>query len=160
MKHLWYKTITFRIRPVMQAVTCVLVLGGGGSMAMADAGTPASDSGQVAHTYEIPPQLSPEERIWFKVFQEGNYISRGWQNICAEILAKTPPEQRSMQQVALDNLGRKIGMEWARPNSVRKVTSSMLLEWGDILRQTARTNPSELSRAIASINQKVDAVLN
>lgn len=144
----------------MRAGVCILLLGGGGTLAAADQETPASSSGQVAYAYEIPPQLSSEERIWFKVFQEGNYISRGWQNICAEILAKTPPEQRSMQQAALDNLGRKIGMEWARPNSVRKVTSSMLLEWGDILRQTARTNPGELSRAIASINQKVDAVLN
>jgi hypothetical protein len=75
-------------------------------------------------------------------------------------MAKTPPEQQASQKVALDNLGRKIGMEWCRPNAVRKVNSSMLKEWGDILRKTARTNPQELPSAIAFIDRKVDAVLD
>jgi len=111
-------------------------------------------------TYEIPASLTPEERKWFKTFQDGNFLSDGWQEISAEILAKTPPEQRSAQKVALDNLGLKIGMEWCRPNSVRKVDSLMLMAWGDILRATARKNPQQLAKAIAYIDQKVDAALD
>lgn len=110
--------------------------------------------------YQIPSRLSPEEKVWFKTFQEGNMLSIGWQEISAEILAKTPPEQHHEQKQALENLGNKIGMEWCRPNAVRKVNSSMLLEWGDILRQTARKNPQQLTKAIAYIDQEVDAVLD
>ncbi|MDR2550322.1 MAG: hypothetical protein LBD10_09015 [Desulfobulbus sp.] len=112
------------------------------------------------YTYEIPASLNSEERKWFQVFQEGNLLSEGWQDISAEILAKTPPEQRPAQKVALDNLGKKIGMEWCRPNAVRRVDSSMLVAWGDILRATARKNPQQLAMAIAYIDQKVDAALD
>lgn len=112
------------------------------------------------HRYEIPATLSSEERKWFKVFQEGNLLSEGWQDISAEILAKTLPEQRPSQKVALEKLGNKIGMEWCRPNQIRKVDSSMLREWGNILRTTARSNPQQLTKAIALIDQKVDAALD
>jgi hypothetical protein len=110
--------------------------------------------------YEIPPKLNPDEKRWFKIFQEGNVLSDGWQEISAEILAKTPAAQRQAQRRALENLGNKIGMEWSRPNAIRKVNSSMLKQWGDILRKTARTNPKQLARAIAFIDQEVDAVLD
>ncbi|MCL2789123.1 MAG: hypothetical protein FWD79_00610 [Desulfobulbus sp.] len=130
--------------------------------------TPAADRetmtlgvGQAAgHAYEIPASLNSEERKWFRIFQEGNFLSDGWQDISAEILAKTSPEERSVQKVVLDNLGRKIGMEWCRSNSVRKVNSAMLMAWGDILRATARKNPQQIGQAIAFIDQKVDAALN
>ncbi|WP_310598698.1 hypothetical protein [Desulfobulbus sp.] len=112
------------------------------------------------YSYEIPSSLNSEERKWFQIFQEGNLLSEGWQDISAEILAKTPPEQRPAQKVALDNLGKKIGMEWCRPNAVRRVDSSMLVAWGDILRTTARKNPQQLAMAIAYIDQKVDAALD
>jgi hypothetical protein len=121
----------------------------------------ASATGQeTGYTYEIPASFTPEERKWFKVFQEGNFLSDGWQDIAAEILAKTSPESRPAQKVALDNLGRKIGMEWCRANSVRKVDSAMLSAWGDFLRATARKNPQQLAQAIAFIDQKVDAALD
>ena len=110
--------------------------------------------------YEIPAQLTAEERSWFITFQEGNFLSEGWQSISAEIMSKTPPEQQPAQKVALENLGRKIGMEWCRPNAVRRVNSSMLKEWGDILKKTARTNPRQLGSAIAYIDQEVDSVLD
>jgi hypothetical protein len=51
-------------------------------------------------------------------------------------------------------------MEWCRPNAVRKVNSSMLQEWGDILKKTARKNPQQLASAIAYIDQELDAVLD
>lgn len=114
----------------------------------------------VAYQYEIPAQLTAEERRWFITFQEGNFLSQGWQSISAEIMSKTPPEQQPAQRVALENLGRKIGMEWCRPNAVRRVNSSMLKEWGDILKKTARTNPRQLGSAIAYIDQEVDSVLD
>lgn len=114
----------------------------------------------VAPQYEIPAQLTAEERDWFKTFQEGNFLSEGWQSIASEIMSRTPPEQQPGQKIALDNLGKKIGMEWCRPNAIRRVNSSMLKEWGDILRKTARTNPQQLASAIAYIDREVDSVLD
>jgi hypothetical protein len=139
-------------------VCCCLLLQG--RPAQATDVRSAAAPGRVVYHYEIPDNLTPEERSWYRTFQEGNFLSIGWQAISAEIMAKTPPEQQASQKVALDNLGRKIGMEWCRPNAVRKVNSSMLKEWGDILRKTARTNPQELPSAIAFIDRKVDAVLD
>lgn len=133
-----------------------LVLAGIGVAADAQSGASA---GKSAYHYEIPAHLTPEERNWFRVFQEGNFLSEGWQAISAEIMAKTPPEQQPSQKIALENLGRKIGMEWCRPNTVRRVNSSMLKEWGDILRKTARTNPGKLASAIAFIDREVDSAL-
>lgn len=112
-----------------------------------------------AHSYGIPAKLSADEQRWFMVFQEGNFIAEGWQDISAEVLAKTPPEQRPAQKVALENLGTKIGTEWCRANEVRKVNSSMLQKWGEVLRKTARKNPHKLGNAIAFINQELDAAL-
>jgi len=125
----------------------------------ADVQTQAAQTSPVPQ-YEIPAQLTPEERSWFITFQEGNFLSEGWQSISAEIMSKTPPERQPAQKIALENLGKKIGMEWCRPNAVRRVNSSMLKEWGDILRTTARKNPRELASAIAFIDQEVDSVLD
>lgn len=141
------------------ALAISLVLGQGHCLRAADAPAPTATK-RMAYAYVIPAHLTPEEKGWFKTFQEGNFLSIGWQEISAEIMDKTPPEQKDAQLVALENLGTKIGLEWCRPNAVRKVNSSMLKEWGDILRNTARTNPAQLASAIAFIDRKVDSVLD
>lgn len=112
------------------------------------------------YRYEIPESLTAEEKSWFKTFQEGNILAMGWQEITSEILARTAPDKQHEQRVALENLGRKIGMEWCRQNRVRKVNSSMLQEWGGVLRKTAKKNPQQLAQAITYINQELDAVLD
>lgn len=113
-----------------------------------------------AYQYEIPETLTPEEKAWFKTFQEGNILAMGWQEITAEILARTSMDKRQEQRIALESLGRKIGMEWCRQNRVRKVNTSMLQEWGGVLRKTAKKNPQQLAQAITYINQELDAVLD
>nr|WP_320009826.1 hypothetical protein [uncultured Desulfobulbus sp.] len=124
-----------------------------------EAKNPATQGIQV-RAYDIPPHLTEEERSWFITFQEGNILSKGWQAITAELMEKTAPEQRAEQKIALANLGEKIGSEWCRPNAVRRVNSSMLKEWGDILHNTANHEPQQLASAIASINRELDAILD
>lgn len=145
---------------ILETALCVLLMFIPASSSAGEAQAALTGGRMPVHRYEIPSQLNAEERRWFKVFQEGNFLSDGWQDIAAEILTKTPPEQRQEQKKALDHLGYKIGLEWCRPNAVRKVDSSMLQEWGDILRKTARNNPKQLAKAIAYIDQEVDAVLD
>ncbi len=149
------------VKSAIAAITLSVAVFTGNATPVAAGEAQAAMVGQtVGYRYEIPASLNADERKWFKIFQEGNLLSEGWQSISAELLAKTPPEQRPAQKVALDNLGRKIGMEWCRANAVRKVDSAMLSTWGDILRTTARTNPQQLAKAIAFIDQKVDAALD
>ena len=112
------------------------------------------------YRYEIPETLTSEEKAWFKTFQEGNILAMGWQEITTEILARTSPDKQQEQRIALESLGRKIGMEWCRQNRVRKVNTSMLQEWGGVLRKTAKKNPQQLAQAITYINQELDAVLD
>ena len=113
-----------------------------------------------APAYVVPAHLSDEEKRWFKTFHEGNFLSEGWQEITAYLLARTPAEQQARQKNALDNLGRKIALEWCRDNDVRKVDSTMLQEWGGLLKKTANTNPADLPKTIAYIDEEVDAVLD
>jgi hypothetical protein len=143
---------------------CIVVMGGlvftANLPACAEEVQPATHKEVQVPVYEIPDHLTEKERKWFITFQEGNFLSQGWQAISAEIMAKTPPAQQPEQKIALAKLGNKIGTEWCRPNAVRRVNSSMLKEWGDILRKTAKKKPQQLTAAIAYINQEVDAVLD
>lgn len=111
------------------------------------------------NTYGELPELSAEEKAWFIKFQEGYLLIDGWQEISAEILAKTPEHHRAIQKEMLDELGKKIGLEWCKKNEVRKVDNSMLKEWGKVLKKTASDNPELLSQIIASINKRVDQAL-
>ena len=108
----------------------------------------------------MPGYLSDEEKQWFKTFYEGNMLADGWHEITAYLLSRTPEEERSAQRLALDNLGRKIVLEWVRPNDVRKVDTDMLRTWGSELKKTAKQDPQQLARTIAAIDQEVEAVLD
>ena len=87
-------------------------------------------------------------------------LADGWHEITAYLLSRTPEEERSAQRLALDNLGRKIVLEWVRPNDVRKVDTDMLRTWGSELKKTAKQDPQQLARTIAAIDQEVEAVLD
>jgi len=104
--------------------------------------------------------LTPEERDWYRTFQEGTFLISGWKEITKEILESTTPELREHQRKRLEQLGRKIGMEWSRENAVRRVDNKMLKEWGDELKKTARTNPEHLPEVIASIDEQLNSILN
>lgn len=110
--------------------------------------------------YTIPEHLGTKEKEWYRVFQEGNFLADGWLKISADILAKTPADKHPAQRLALENLGRKIGLEWCRNNDVRKVDTAMIQDWGGLLRRTAKTHPERLGEAIASIDEEVDSVLD
>ncbi len=105
-------------------------------------------------------QLSAEERKWFRIFQEGNFLADGWQAITRKILASTPEAERAQRRIALEQLGYKIGLEWSRSNDIRRIDTRMLQEWGGRLKKVARQNPEQIPDLIASINQELDEILD
>jgi hypothetical protein len=137
---------------------CLFVLTTFALNARANDAQAASTDGSVGHG--VPGHLSDEEKQWFKTFYEGNLFADGWHEITAYLLSRTPEEERADQRRALDNLGRKIVLEWVRPNDVRKVDTDMLRDWGGVLKEAARENPQQLARTIAAIDQEVEAVLD
>jgi hypothetical protein len=143
------------------ALFCSLALAA--SPAMAEKQNECADPAMAhaaANQQEDLSSLTPEERDWYKTFQEGTFLFSGWKEISEKILKSTPAELREHQRKRLEQLGRKIGMEWSRENAVRRVDNKMLKEWGDELKKTARTNPEQLPEVIASIDEQLNSILN
>ncbi len=122
--------------------------------------TPFQAAGKQSIASVSVDQLSAEEKEWFDIFQQGTFFTRGWQEITKEVLAKTPPDLQGKQRIALEKLGWKIGCEWSKDNTVRKIDTKMLQKWGRLLKDTAGENPQQLKEVIAEIDQKVGLLLN
>ena len=112
------------------------------------------------HAEADPEKLSEEEKEWFETFQEGTFYTRGWKDITAQILEKSPQIVREELHQALESLGKRIGCEWSKNNATRRISTEMLKQWGDFLEQTAEDKPDMISQAIAHINQKVTSLLS
>lgn len=110
-------------------------------------------------TYDLSA-LSPEEKKWFVTFVEGTFFADGWQEIANSILARFPGEERQLKQRELRELGFKIGREWCKQNSIRKIDTGQLKEWGHLLKSTANDNPDQLSEIIDHIDGEVESLLD
>ena len=104
-------------------------------------------------------ELSEEERHWYSKFQNGLIFFSGWKEISEEILAYLPPEERSEIQHHLEVMGVRIGTEWAKANSERKIDTDQLHAWGNSLRQARKLGARQLSETIKIITLEVDAIL-
>ncbi|MCW5211375.1 hypothetical protein VU04_00505 [Desulfobulbus sp. TB] len=103
-----------------------------------------------------PKKLSAEEQEWFTTFQEGTFYAQGWKDITSKILDKiTKESEKKKLRRSLNLLGIRIGCEWSKDNSVRKINTDMLEQWGAKLQKTAEEKPDELPILIANIRQKV-----
>ena len=108
---------------------------------------------------EVVAHLSTKEKKWFDKFYEGILIFDGWQEITDSILARYPFEERAERYQFIKQLGLKIGSEWCRDNSVRKIDTTMLKTWGNRLRQAADQDWVQLTRVLEELDNEVDRVL-
>ena len=102
---------------------------------------------------------SPEEAKWYRTFHEGSLLVDGWQDIMKDLLATIKPSEQAQHRTVLERLGDKIGREWAKDNSIRKIDTEMLREWGKVLRQTAKKKPENLTAVIQNLVQNVKAIV-
>ena len=126
---------------------------------LAPSSAQAADQPAIKVSYSIPRNLSADERKWYKTFQEGNMLADGWVDISKDILAKLPAEEHPEHQKSLLQLGDKIGREWAKNNSTRKIDTDMLKKWGKQLKDASKKDPESLTLAITSIDRQVDGIL-
>ena len=137
------------------------------SICLFSSGSVLAEVGESAPVSSVQPNcissinsLSQEEQKWFETFQKGTFLIDGWQAIVEELLASTPEGLRGNQKRRLDQLGIKIGLEWSRDNTIRRVDNKMLQQWGEALKKTAKKNPEQLPEIIVFIDQEVDDILN
>jgi len=96
---------------------------------------------------------------WLRTFYEGSFLIKGWNARVREISKSVPPENMAEIQTLLENLGEKIGQEWAIDNNVRKIDNTMLRQWGDELRLSKENGTANLIQTINKIEKAADQIL-
>ena len=99
------------------------------------------------------------EEEWFRKFYEGTFLVKGWRSRMEELLRAFSSAERDKMHSLLDNLGEKIGREWARDNRVRRVDTPLLQQWGQDLRNARIDGPDVLVKAIRKLDTEVDNLL-
>ena len=100
-----------------------------------------------------------DQQEWYKKFYEGTFLVKGWKSRINEMLKGLPPEDKGEMGEQLENLGKKIGMEWSKPNDVRKISTAQLQQWGKDLQNAKQKGPQGLTDRIQQLNREVDKKL-
>lgn len=99
------------------------------------------------------------EQEWLQTFYRGTLLVKGWKQRMREVLHEIPPAERHHIKILLTNLGDKIGREWAKDNSRRRIDTQMLQTWGENLMQAKLQGVKPLEAEIHNIDQTVDRIL-
>ncbi|MBF0411794.1 MAG: hypothetical protein HQK70_03670 [Desulfamplus sp.] len=103
---------------------------------------------------------SKEEGDWFKKFQDGTLLVKGWKGQMKEIMKPfISPEKEKLHQ-QLEMLGERIGREWSRDNTLRRIDTKMLQKWGESLVSAKEGGSDALVSQIQRINDEVDTLLS
>jgi hypothetical protein len=99
------------------------------------------------------------EREWYRKFQDGTFLIRGWQSRKKEILEAIPATEKETVDELLGKLGEKIGKEWARNRHVRRIDTATLQKWGERLRKSQKKGSDMLVAEIRELDTKVDEII-
>jgi len=100
-----------------------------------------------------------DQQEWYKKFYEGTFLVKGWKSRMNDVLKGLSPEDKVNMGKLLENLGEKIGMEWAKPNDVRKIDTAQLQQWGNDLKNAKQKGTEALAGRIRQLNAEVDKKL-
>ena len=100
--------------------------------------------------------VEKNQQEWYKKFYEGTFLVQGWKSRIKEILKGLSIEEKKEMGELLENLGKKIGMEWAKGNDVRKIDTSQLQQWGKDLQKAGKTGTAALAGQIRKLDEEVD----
>jgi hypothetical protein len=93
---------------------------------------------------------------WVRVFYEGKRFPpvSGWADREKDILGKLPSASHAEVKPALSRIGQTLAGEWAKDNSVRKVSTSDLQTWGKRFSDAAK-DPLALVAALQQVESEV-----
>jgi hypothetical protein len=100
--------------------------------------------------------LNKDQQEWYRKFHEGSFLVKGWKARMNEVLGNISPEDKGEMGKLLETLGEKIGMEWSRPNDVRRIDTAQLQRWGKDLQNAGLKGAEALSRQIQQLDEEVD----
>lgn len=97
---------------------------------------------------------------WVERFYQGwDMYPTGWSQICRELAAKiADPSIKREIQAKLRRLGIAIAAEWAKDNTVRRITTRHVAIWGNALQKSAER--AEIPEILDRILDDVDNLLN
>jgi len=101
-----------------------------------------------------------DQQEWYKKFYEGTFLVKGWKSRMNEILKGLSPEDKGKMGKQLETIGKNIGMEWAKPNDVRKIDTAQLQRWGKDLQNASQKGAEALTGQIQQLNGEVDKKLS
>lgn len=93
-----------------------------------------------------------EHQDWVRSFYEGKRFPpvAGWNDRQKDLL-KTAPQSKGL----IEEVGRLLASEWAKDNSVRKVSTGDLQTWGKRFSDAAKT-PATLDAALREVKAEVE----
>lgn len=95
---------------------------------------------------------------WVNKFYDGNFMADGWRKQTEEALKGTSGEAREKLSQKLDDLGRKICAEWAKDNTVRKLTSDDLKVLGQKMKTGIKNPNGDVSKSLLFVDQIISEV--
>lgn len=95
---------------------------------------------------------------WVRTFYEGKTFPPvpGWKSREKDILSKMPSARQGEVSAALAKAGQLLAAEWAKDNSVRRVSTSDLQTWGRRFSDAAK-DPDALLKALREVEAEVSA---
>jgi hypothetical protein len=119
------------------------------------------------HAYDEDPknksmQTRDEYLNWVRQFYLGSDLSPfGWLDLQHALLQTTEAPLRAKVADKVRRLGQKIAAEWAKDNRLRRITSTMLFLWSQIIQEAAETGShlAAIDRIEADVVALVDGRL-
>lgn len=96
----------------------------------------------------------------YQKFLKGVFWIKGWNTRKKEILQAVPYENRLEMKQFLDELGEKIGREWAKESRTRKINSKMLKKWGSELQEAVALGPARLVEQLKTIECEANEIIS
>ncbi len=94
---------------------------------------------------------------WIESFYGGNGFSVGWTRQARATIAVVKSEDKQRELMALLNdLGKRISMEWAKDNGVRKISTADLNRWNALIVRAQRAERGSGER-LKSVLQTIRA---
>ena len=100
-----------------------------------------------------------DQQEWYNKFYEGTFLVKGWKSRMNDVLQGFSSKDKGEMGKLLETLGKKIGMEWAKPNDVRKIDTAQLQQWGKDLQKAKEKGAESLAARIRRLNEEVDKKL-
>jgi hypothetical protein len=102
-------------------------------------------------------QSEDEYLEWVLRFYEGYTGVPGWLDMTEQVLGRLPVQDRERIGARLSELGARIGREWAKDNTVRRLDTRSAAAWRDALLEALSRN--ELDGYLDRLTVDVDALL-